>query len=43
MYGDHMDGWDWVWMSVMPVIWIALIGVVVYVAVRLANGSRKHP
>jgi len=41
MYGDHMDGWDWLWMSLVPAVWIVLIGVVVYVAVRLANQSRR--
>lgn len=41
MYSDHMDGFDWVWMTLMPVVWIVLIGVVVYVAVRLANGRRE--
>ena len=40
MYSDHMDGFDWVWMTLMPVVWIALIGVAVYVAVRLANRKR---
>ena len=42
MYGDHMDGWDWLWMSFAPVIWIVLIGVVVYVAVRLANSDKRQ-
>ena len=41
MYGDHMDGWDWLWMSFAPVVWIILVGVVVYVAVRLANTPRR--
>jgi hypothetical protein len=34
-----MDGWDWVWMSFMMVFWIAVLGAVVYAAVRLA----QHP
>ncbi|MFO7571077.1 MAG: hypothetical protein R6W48_00555 [Gaiellaceae bacterium] len=41
MYWDHMDGWDWLWMSFFSVVWIVLIGVVVYVAVRLANRPRR--
>lgn len=32
-----MDGWDWLWMSLMMAVWIVVVGVVVYVAVRLAN------
>jgi flagellar biogenesis protein FliO len=34
-----MDGSDWFWMSSMMLLWIALIGVVVYVAVRAARRS----
>ena len=32
-----MDGWDWAWMSFMMVLWIVLLGAVVYIAVRLGN------
>jgi hypothetical protein len=38
-----MDGWDWFWMSFMMVFWIALLGAVVYVAVKLANRPPTHP
>ncbi len=34
------DGFDWVWMSFMMVFWVALLGVVVYIAVKLAQGDR---
>jgi hypothetical protein len=34
---DWMNGWDWVWMSFMVVFWVAVLGAVVYAAVRLAN------
>ena len=34
-----MNGWDWVWMSSMMVFWIAVLGAVVYAAVRLAQRS----
>lgn len=38
MYGtDHMNGWDWVWGTLMMGVWIVLLGVAVYVAVRLAR------
>ena len=32
-----MGGLDWVWMSFVMVLWIALLGVAVYIAVRLAQ------
>ena len=32
-----MSGWGWVWMTFMMVFWIALLGAVVYLAVRLAQ------
>lgn len=35
MYGSH-DGWDWFWMVPMMLLWIAVLGGVVYAAVRLA-------
>ena len=41
MWGDQMGGWDWLWMSLAPMIWIVLIGVVVFVAVRLASPPRR--
>lgn len=34
MYVDHMDGW-WAWMILAPVLWIALLAVALYLAVRL--------
>lgn len=42
MYGD---GWGWGWgvMMFMPLVWIALLGVIVWAAVRLAHpGGRAH-
>jgi uncharacterized membrane protein (DUF4010 family) len=33
----HMDGWDWLWGTLMMGFFIVLIGFVVYVAVRLAQ------
>ena len=32
-----MDGWDWAWMTLMMGFWVVLLGVVVYVAVKLAT------
>jgi len=40
MYGDHMNGWDWVWMTLMMSFWIVLLGVVIFFAVRLAQSNR---
>ncbi|MBA2461025.1 MAG: hypothetical protein H0V45_04540 [Actinobacteria bacterium] len=31
------DGFDWFWMSLMMVAWVVLLGVAVYVAVKLAR------
>ena len=38
-----MDGWDWFWMSFMMIFWIVVLGLVVYVAVRLANRPPRGP
>jgi len=38
-----MDGSDWFWMSSMMLLWIALIGLVVYAAVRAARSSDSKP
>jgi len=39
----HMKGWGWAWMTAMPMVWIAILGVAVYVAVRLANRDSGQP
>jgi hypothetical protein len=41
MYG-HMAGWGWLWLTVMPLVWIALLGAAVYVAVRLASRDSSN-
>ena len=33
-------GWDYLWATLMMGFWIVLLGVVVFVAVRLASGDR---
>lgn len=41
-----MHTWDWFWMGFMVVTWVVVIGVIVYVAVRLATHPRHrdgHP
>jgi heme/copper-type cytochrome/quinol oxidase subunit 2 len=37
------DGWSWFWMIPMVLVWILVLGAVVYAAVRLANrDSHQH-
>jgi CubicO group peptidase (beta-lactamase class C family) len=40
MYWENTSGWDWLWGTFMMVFWVALLGVAVYIAVRLAQGDR---
>ncbi|MFD5393242.1 SHOCT domain-containing protein [Streptomyces sp. NPDC127097] len=35
----YWDGGGWAWMAFMPLVWIVLIGLVVWVVIRLAHGS----
>lgn len=36
-----MDGWDWLWMTLMIGFWLVVVGAVVFVAVRMSQtGSR---
>jgi hypothetical protein len=32
-----MDGWDWFWMIPMMLLWVVVLGLIIYAAVRLAN------
>ena len=32
-----MSGWNWIWMTFSGVVWLLMLGVVVYVAVRVAQ------
>ena len=34
------DGWDWLWMTFTMTFWLVVLGVVVFLAVRLAQGDR---
>jgi hypothetical protein len=36
MHGYGINGWDWYWMAPMMILWITVLGVVIYAAVRLA-------
>lgn len=37
-----MTGWSWFWMTFGAVIWVVLLGAVVYVAVRLAQHDSRR-
>ncbi len=39
MFSGHMSGWDWFAGSLMMTIWLVVLGLVVYLAVRLAQGN----
>ena len=37
------DAWAWFWMAPIMILWIVVLGAVIYAAVRLANrDSRQH-
>jgi len=38
-----IDGWDWIWMSTLMLVWLVALGAVVYVAVRLATPADRKP
>jgi uncharacterized membrane protein (DUF4010 family) len=42
MYG-RMTGWAWLWMTIMPLAWIAILGFVIYIAVRLGDHDSAKP
>jgi hypothetical protein len=39
---DWNTGWDWFWMIPMMLVWIVLIGAVVYAGVRLAHRDSRQ-
>jgi hypothetical protein len=42
MYGSG-EGWDWFWMVPLMLLWIVVLGGVVYAAVRLALKHQQPP
>jgi hypothetical protein len=38
-----IDDWGWFWMTFGAILWIVLLGSVVYVAVRLARLHDRRP
>jgi hypothetical protein len=38
-----IDGWDWLWMTLMMGFWLVILGAVIYIAVRLAHRPPTKP
>jgi heme/copper-type cytochrome/quinol oxidase subunit 2 len=43
MYGNWGSAYDWLWMTLMILLWVVVIGAVVYTAVRLALQHQHRP
>ena len=43
MYGSWGSAWDWLWMTLMMLFWLAVVGGVIYAAVRLAVRHEQRP
>jgi heme/copper-type cytochrome/quinol oxidase subunit 2 len=43
MYGNWGSPLDWLWMTLMMLLWIIVVGAVVYAAVRLATQPDHQP
>jgi hypothetical protein len=41
MYGNHMGDW-WAWMTITPVLLIVVLGLAVYIGVRLGVRDGKR-
>lgn len=35
-----VDGWDWLWMTLMMGFWIVVLALVVFLVVKLGQGDR---
>ena len=38
-----VDGWDWVWMTLMMGFWLVVLAAVMSIAVRLAQPPQAKP
>lgn len=38
-----IDGWDWLWMTLMMGFWLVVLGAVIFIAVRLAQRPPTNP
>jgi len=36
----YVDGWDWVWMTLMMGFWVVILALVVFLVVKLVQGDR---
>jgi hypothetical protein len=36
----YVDGWDWIWMTLMMGFWVVILALVVYLVVKLTQGDR---
>lgn len=43
MYGSWSSSWDWLWMTLMVLLWLVVVGGIVYAAVRLALSHQHQP
>ena len=43
MHTTWMNGWDWLWMTLMTGFWLVVLGAVTYIAVRFAHRSPAQP
>ncbi len=43
MHTTWMNGWDWLWMTLMMGFWLVVLGAVIYIGVRLAHRSPAQP
>ena len=37
-----VEGWDWLWMTLMMGFWLVVLGAVIFIAVRLAPFLRQR-
>lgn len=43
MYGNGDSPLDWLWMTLMMLVWIGVLAGIVYAAVRLALQHQRKP
>jgi heme/copper-type cytochrome/quinol oxidase subunit 2 len=36
----YIDGWDWLWMTLMMGLWVVILAAVVYLVVKLSRSDR---
>ena len=38
-----VNGWDWLWMTLMMGFWLVVLGAVIFIGVRLAQRPPSKP